>query len=133
VGNKPLLYRYLWLAVVAFVTLTATAYIRHSLIEPVSMGVYCESSSSWACMIRRLAIEALQQTRLAWIAFSLVAIAYYARAFSIALLAWAVACAGLVLYTAELCSLGLLLAGLVAIGGRKRKATTSTGRATQSQ
>jgi hypothetical protein len=133
VGNKLLLHRYLWLAIVALATLTATAYIRHSLIEPVSMGVYCESSTSWFCMIRRLAIEALQQARLAWIAFSLVAMAYVARALSIAVLAWAVACAGLVLYTAELCSVALLLAGLVAIGGRERKAPASTGRATQSQ
>jgi hypothetical protein len=84
-------------------------------------------------MTRRLAIEALQQARLAWVALSLVAISYFTRLRQMAFLAWGVACAGLVLYTAELCSIALLLAGLVAISGRERKATNSTGRATQSQ
>jgi hypothetical protein len=86
-------------------------------------------------MVRRLSIEALQQGRLAWIALSLVAISYVTRLFPIVLLAWAVACAGLVLYTAELCSMALLLAGLVAVGsgGGERTAANNTGSATQSQ
>jgi hypothetical protein len=131
VGSKPLQRRYLWLAIVAFATLTVTAYIRHSLIEPVSMGVYCESSSSWGCMIRRVSIFALQDSRLAWAALSLVALAYLTRVFLFALLGWAIACAGLVLYTAELCSIALLLAGLVSI--LERQIANKTGSAIQSQ
>jgi hypothetical protein len=131
VGSKQLLYRYVCLAMVACLTLTVTAYIRHSLIEPVSMGAYCQSSASWACMVRRLSIIALQEARLAWIALGLVAIAYLTRFFPFALLAWGCACAGLILYTAELCSIALLLAGLVCIVDRKT--TNKPGNATQSQ
>jgi hypothetical protein len=131
VGSKQLLHRYVWLAMVACLTLTVTAYIRHSLIEPVSMGAICESSASWLCMVRRLSIVALQEARLAWVALGLVAIAYLARFFPFALLAWGFACAGLILYTAELCSIALLLAGLVTTLDRSVK--TKTGSATQSQ
>jgi hypothetical protein len=131
VGSKQLLYRYVWLVIVAVATLAATAYIRHSLIEPISMGVYCESSSSWACTTRRVSIIALQDSRLAWAALSLVAIAYLTRFYPFTLLAWGVACAGLILYTAELCSIALLLAGLLSTLDRSVK--TIAGNATQSQ
>jgi hypothetical protein len=131
VGSKQLLHRYVWLAMVACLTLTVTAYIRHSLIEPVSMGAICESSASWLCMVRRLSIVALQEARLAWVALGLVAIAYLARFFPFAILGWGFACAGLILYTAELCSIALLLAGLVTTLDRSVK--TKTGSATQSQ
>jgi hypothetical protein len=131
VGSKQLLHRYVWLAMVACLTLTITAYIRHSLIEPVSMGAICESSASWLCMVRRISIVALQESRLAWIAFGLVAIAYVTRFLPFALLAWGFACAGLILYTAELCSIALLLAGLVSI--LERQVVNKTGSATQSQ
>jgi hypothetical protein len=131
VASKQLLYRYVWLAIVACLTLTVTAYIRHSLIEPVSMGAICKSSASWFCMVRRISIFALQESRLAWIALGLVAIAYLTRFFPFALLAWGFACAGLILYTAELCSVALLLAGLVCI--IERKTPNKTSNATQSQ
>jgi hypothetical protein len=131
VASKQLLHRYLWLAMVAFVILAATAYVRHSLIEPVSMGVFCESSASWECTVRRLSIVALQQGRLAWVALSFVIVAFATRVFPVALLAWAIACTGLVLYTAELCSFALLLAGLVSTLDRSVK--TKPGNATQSQ
>jgi hypothetical protein len=131
VGNKRLLQRSIWLAVVACVALLVTSYIRHQLIEPVTMGVYCATSSNWECSVRQLAITALQERRFAWAAFALVGIAYVSRFFPIALLAWSVASAGLVLYTAELCSIALLLAGLVAIRGAN--VAIETGNARQSQ
>jgi hypothetical protein len=131
VGNKHLRAHYIWLAMLAFATLLATSYIRHQLIEPVAMGVYCETSSSWACTLRQFAILVLQERRLAWFALGLVGIAFLTRYFPIALLAWCIACAGLVLYSAELCSIALLLAGIVAI--RAANAATQTGDVTQSQ
>jgi hypothetical protein len=97
------------------------------------MGVYCESLSSWECTVRRFSIMALQQGRLAWIALSFVVISYFTRSFPIALLAWGVSCAGLILYSAELCSMALLLAGLVAVSGGERDAANKTGNDIQSQ
>jgi hypothetical protein len=119
-ANKSLLLRCLMLVAVACATLVAAHYVRHELIEPVAMGAICEKLATWQCRLRDIAILALQQSRLGWGAIALVCVAYFAGSFSVALLAWCVACIGLVLYTPELCALAFLFAGLVAIGAGER-------------
>jgi hypothetical protein len=124
--NKQMLIRCVILAASACVTLVAAHFIRHQLIEPVTMGVLCEKVAIWQCRLRDIAIFVLQESRLGWGALALVCIAYFKGGFLFALLAWWVSCIGLVLYTPELCAVALLLAGLLAIRVSEGETQAST-------
>jgi hypothetical protein len=113
--NKSLLLRCFILATVAWVTLVSAHYIRHQFIEPVAMGAICEKVATWPCRLREFVIFVLQKSRLGWAALALVCVAYFTNSFFVALLAWCIACIGLVLYTPELSAVALLLAGLLTI------------------
>jgi hypothetical protein len=116
-ANNSMLLRCFILATVACVTLVSVNYVRNQFIEPVAMGALCEKVVMWQCWLRDIAILMLQESRLGWGAFALVGVAYFTKNFYAALLAWCVACIGLVLYTPELCAAALLFAGLLAICG----------------
>ena len=126
-GNKSLVLRCVALAAIAFVTLSAAHYVRHDLIEPVAMGLICESVSTWQCRLREAAIFLLQESRLGWAALALVCMAYFSGFFLLALFAWCVSCIGLVLYTPELCAVALLFAGLLVV--RRSDGETQAGKA----
>jgi hypothetical protein len=123
-ANKSLLFRCFILAVIACVTLVFAHYVRYQLVEPVTMGAICAKVATLQCRLRDVAIFVLQESRLGWGAIALVCLAYFTNVFFVALLAWCIACIGLVLYTPELCAVALLLAGLLTIrvSGRENQA-----------
>ncbi len=134
-ANKSLPLRCFVLTVVACATLVTAHYIRHQLIEPVSLGALCEKIATWQCRLRDVATFVLQESRLGWGALALVCVAYFTGSFFVAILAWCVASIGLVLYTPELCAVALLFAGLLAINVNdgESQADNQAGKAIHSQ
>ena len=109
------------LAIVCVVALMGARSIRYDLIEPASMGAFCEAASAhWRCMIRQAIIGLLTEQRLGWlaIAFALLSLAVWTSA--LGWFAWCVASSGFVLYNAELSAPALLLAGLALTRARYR-------------
>ncbi len=100
--------------------------LRSLLVEPPEVAAAC-AASPWApgpCLLRALAIEALLQQRIGWLALGLALLGLRWRG----LRAPAAACAagGLLLYAADPSAPALLLAVLASLGG------SSSGRASAS-
>ena len=112
------------LAIVCVVALMGARSIRYDLIEPASMGAFCEAASSqsahWRCMIRQAIIGLLTDQRLGWLATALALLSLAFRTSALGWFAWCVASAGFVLYNAELSAPALLLAGLALTRARYR-------------
>jgi hypothetical protein len=99
---------------ICVVSLGLAALARHRLIEPADMTAYCDAGAGSAlCVLRAWIIQAFVHQRIGWFALALAAIATVTAWRSIAALALCAACAGMVLYTTELCAPACLLALLV--------------------
>ena len=108
-----------WRTVVAVVLICATALAlaaaaRHGLVEPADVTARCDGGArdGW-CTVRAWIIQAFVNQRIGWAALTLAALATVTGWRSLAGAALFVACAGLILYTTELCAPAALLALLV--------------------
>ena len=115
---------FFWVATLAGVggfALMGAHAIRYDLIEPASVGAFCEAASThWRCLIRQGVIALLTDQRLGWLS---IAVALLSLVFGTTLLgwcAWSLASAGFVLYNAELAAPALLLSGLALTRARYR-------------
>ena len=113
-----------WIAILTGVgglTLICAHSIRYDLIEPASVGAFCEAASGhWRCLIRRSVLALLTEQRLGWLAIAVALLSLVARASALGWIAWCLASAGFVLYNAELAAPALLLAGLALTRARYR-------------
>lgn len=93
------------------VSLALAAALRFGLVEPADMTAHCDGGArdAW-CNVRAWVIQGFVHQRMGWFALVLAGWAYWARWNYAAALALFVACAGLVLYTTELCAPAALLA-----------------------
>ena len=88
-------------------------YIRFELIEPVSVGTFCQTTSShWRCLIRETVLALLTEQRLGWLSIAAALLSLVFGTAALGWFAWSVAATGFVLYNAELAAPALLLAGL---------------------
>ena len=94
--------------------LALAAAARHGLIEPADVTFRCDGGArdGW-CSVRAWTIQAFVHQRIGWAALALAAIATLTGWRILAGAALFVACAGLILYTTELCAPAALLAMLV--------------------
>lgn len=113
------------LAISALLAMALAWGIRHRLIEPAAMAAWCGAAvQDWRCAVRQITLWSLTDQRLGWMALLGSAAAYFLGFGSLewlAWLAWGLACAGLVLYNAELAAPALLLAGLAIVRGGSRQ------------
>ncbi len=110
----------LFLTCAAAIGLAAAA--RHWLIEPVTLSQRCDAGTADAwCSVRWWIIQAFVQQRIGWFALTLALLASIGGRRGVAAVALFAACAGLVLYSTELCAPAALLALLVF--ARRRPAT----------
>ena len=96
------------------IALALAAAARHGLVEPADMTARCDAGAQemW-CTVRAWTIQAFVNERLGWAALALALIAAVTAWRPLAAAALFVACAGLILYTTELCAPAALLAALV--------------------
>ena len=116
-----------WIATLAGVcglALICAHAIRYDLIEPASVGAFCETASTqatnWRCLIRQAVIALLTEQRLGWLAIVVALLSLVPGASALGWIAWCLASAGFVLYNAELAAPALLLAGLALTRARHR-------------
>ena len=116
-----------WIATLAGVcglALICAHSIRYDLIEPASVGAFCEAASTqstnWRCLIRQAVLALLTEQRLGWLSIAVALLSLVARASALGWIAWCLASAGFVLYNAELAAPALLLAGLALTRTRHR-------------
>lgn len=113
---------FLWIAALLAVGgsgLIVAYYVRHDLVEPASMGAFCEiATTHWRCLIRQAIIGLLTDQRLGWLAVALAVLSLIFRLPTWGWLAWFLAPAGFVLYHAELSAPALLLAGVALVRAR---------------
>lgn len=123
-----------WLAV--FLTCATAiglaAAARHWLIEPAGLSQRCDAglTDAW-CSVRWWVIEAFVQQRIGWFALTLALLASIGARRDLAAVALFAACAGLVLYSTELCAPAALLALLVLV--RRRPATLAASSSNSAQ
>jgi hypothetical protein len=87
---------------------------RHRLIEPADITAYCDGGAGGTlCVLRAWTIQTFVHQRIGWFALALAVLATLTAWRSVAALALFAACAGMVLYTTELCAPAALLAMLV--------------------
>jgi apolipoprotein N-acyltransferase len=113
--------------VLSMAGLGLAAAARHMLVEPADMTAYCDggASSGW-CIARTWIIQAFVHQRIGWAALALAVLASVSGWRSAAALALWLACAGMVLYTTELCAPAVLLALLVFVRDGQAAAPAST-------
>ena len=115
-----------WLAVllICSTAIGAATAARHLLVEPAELAARCDAglADAW-CALRWWIIETFVQQRIGWFALILALVASVGAWRSLAALALFAACAGLVLYSTELCAPAALLALLVLV--RRRPPTVA--------
>ena len=105
--------------VLTVITVCAAAFAlaaaaRHGLVEPPDMTAHCDGGAQDVrCNVRAWVIQSFVNQRIGWVALALAMLATVTAWRSIAAAALFVACAGLILYTTELCAPAVLLALLV--------------------
>ena len=113
-----------WIAALAGVgglALIGAHFARYDLIEPASVGAFCETASThWRCLIRQGVIALLTDQRLGWLAIAVALLSLVFGTSAVGWCAWCLASAGFVLYNAELSAPALLLAGLTLTRARYR-------------
>ena len=116
-----------WIATLAGVcglALICAHAIRYDLIEPASVGAFCETASTqstnWRCLIRQGVLALLTEQRLGWLSFAMALLSLVPGASALGWIAWCLASTGFVLYNAELAAPALLLAGLALTRTRHR-------------
>jgi hypothetical protein len=109
----------------AVTTVCAVAFAlvaRHWLIEPASMGVFCElAKEGGQCQLRAVLIWLLNNQRLGWLALALSAATFLIRIPALSVAALFVAGVGLVLYNVELSGPAWLIAGMAITSQHKAK------------
>ena len=103
-----------YVVLIGATALALAAAARHGLIEPADMTARCDGGvqDTW-CSVRAWTIQAFVNQRIGWVALALAVIATVTGWKSVAAAALFAACAGLILYTTELCAPAALLALLV--------------------
>ena len=92
------------------------AAARYLLIEPAHITYLCDSGSREAwCSMRSWIIQAFVHQRMGWVALALASAALLTGWLWIAAFALFISCAGLILYTTELCAPAVLLALIVVV------------------
>ena len=113
-----------WIATLAGVcglALICAHAIRYDLIEPASVGAFCETASThWRCLIRQGVLALLTEQRLGWLSIAMALLSLIFRTSTLGWCAWFLASTGFVLYNAELAAPALLLAGLALTRARYR-------------
>lgn len=110
---------YAALIAVGGLALMVAYYVRYSVVEPVSVGAFCEAATThWRCLIRQGLLSLLTDHRLGWLAIALAVLSLIFGVPTFGWLAWFLACAGFVLYNAELAAPALLLAGVALVRSR---------------
>lgn len=126
-------HRYGWIAAliaVSGIALIVANYVRYSVVEPASVGAFCEAAmTEGRCQIRGAIFALLSEQRLGWLAISMAILALVFSVQTLGWTAWFLACTGFVLYHAELAAPALLLAGVALV--RSRHATQNRGRSQQ--
>lgn len=103
-----------WVFIVCTSALALAAAARFYLIEPADMRHLCDGGASEArCLIRAWIIQSFVHERIGWVALTIACIATLTQWRSFATAALFLACAGLILYTTELCALAALLSVMV--------------------
>jgi hypothetical protein len=103
---------------ICIASLGLAALARHRLIEPADVTAYCDGGAGGGlCLLRAWIIQAFVHQRIGWFALALAVLA------AVSLFA---ACAGMVLYTTELCAPAALLAMLVFVRDGQAAAPAST-------
>ena len=102
------------LVLICATALALAAAARHGLIEPADVTGRCDGGAQdgW-CTVRAWTIQAFVNQRIGWVALAMAVIATVKGWRTLAGAALFVACAGLILYTTELCAPATLLAMLV--------------------
>lgn len=96
---------------VSAVAFSLAAGARYLLIEPAHITFLCDGGSREAwCEVRSWIIQAFVHQRIGWAALAIAAAALVTGWLSMASIALFVSCAGLILYTTELCAPAALLA-----------------------
>jgi hypothetical protein len=117
----------LWVVLICAAGLGLAALVRHRLIEPADMTAYCDGGAGGAlCVLRAWIIQAFVHQRIGWFALVLAVLATVVAWRSLAAVALFAACAGMVLYTTELCAPAALLALLVFVRDGQPVAPAST-------
>jgi hypothetical protein len=117
----------IWMVLICAAGLGLAALARHRLIEPADMTTYCDSGAGGAlCVLRAWIIQAFVHQRIGWFTLALAVLATATAWRSLAALALFTACAGMVLYTTELCAPAALLALLVFVRDGQAAAPAST-------
>ena len=105
-----------WLRAATAIAVCALAFslaasARYLLIEPAHVTFQCDGGSrdAW-CTVRSWIIQAFVHQRIGWVALALASAALLTGWLWMAAFALFVACAGLILYTTELCAPAALLA-----------------------
>ncbi len=112
---------------ICIAALGLAALARHRLIEPADMTAYCDGGAGGSlCVLRAWIIQAFVHQRIGWFALALAVLATATAWRSVAALALFSACAGMVLYTTELCAPAALLAALVFVRDGQAAAAAST-------
>jgi hypothetical protein len=115
-----------YVVLICAVALTLATAARHGLIEPADVTARCDAGAKEAwCTVRAWTIQAFVNQRIGWVALALAALATATAWRSLAGAALFTACAGLILYTTELCAPAALLALLVFVRKGKPAATAS--------
>ena len=113
-----------WIATLAGVcglALICAHAIRYDLIEPASVGAFCEAASThWRCLIRHSVLALLTEQRLGWLSIAMALLSLIFRTSTLGWCAWFLTSTGFVLYNAELAAPALLLAGLALARTRHR-------------
>ena len=108
-----------WRAALSVVMICASglalaAAARHGLVEPADVTARCDGGAQDAwCSVRAWTIQAFVNQRIGWAALVLALLATVTAWRSVAAAALFAACAGLILYSTELCAPAALLALLV--------------------
>ena len=112
--------------------LTLAAAARHGLVEPADITARCDEGGQdgW-CTVRAWIIQAFVNQRIGWVALALAALATVTGWRSLAGAALFAACAGLILYTTELCAPAALLAALVFVREGKPAAPANVSKRAQ--
>lgn len=116
------MHRFGWIATliaVGGIALMVAHYVRYAVVEPPSVGVFCEAAmTDVGCRIRGAIIALLSEQRLGRLAVTVAVLALIFGVQTLAWIAWFLACGGFVLYHAELAAPALLLAGVALVRSR---------------
>ena len=121
-----------YVVLICATALALAAAARHGLVEPADITTRCDGGAQDAwCSVRTWIIQAFVNQRIGWVALALAVIATVTGWRSIAAAALFAACAGLILYTTELCAPAALMALLVFVREGHVATTASVSKSAQ--